>query len=94
MPNLDDEGSYPNDAAIRMRPVQNDPRINPDGMYSGMTKRSAILDDEHVTIGNMPPAKLKDRGRIETPGNLNNEEFGGPHGVRNRVGQTRYRDKD
>lgn len=43
-------------------PAQQDQRLNPDdGIYSGMTRRIADSDGEHVQIGNLPKSE-RNRG--------------------------------
>lgn len=57
MPKLSGDGRADNG------PVQNDPRVNPDGIYSGMTKRLACTDGKFADVSN----KTKDtrnRGRL------------------------------
>jgi len=42
--------------------AQNDPLRNPDGLYSGMTKRVAIEDGTFADVGNKPRISEKRRG--------------------------------
>jgi hypothetical protein len=60
MPDLDDEKKL---GGGKRTPVQSDPRIDPNGLYSGMTKRLAISDGEFVSIGNMPK-DMRNTGRL------------------------------
>jgi hypothetical protein len=47
-------------------PAQQDPRRNPDdGIYSGMTKRIANSEGQHVDIGNLPRSE-RNRGSHKT----------------------------
>jgi hypothetical protein len=60
---LDDEknGQLGNGPGINRGPAaQDDPRRNPNGVYSGMAKRVAITDGKFAEIKNMP----KDMRRV------------------------------
>lgn len=57
MPDLDDERtpSLGSGRGINKGPnAQDDPITNPDGMYSGMTRRNAATDGAHVTMQGRP----------------------------------------
>lgn len=63
MGSLDDEkeGQLGHGRGIDRGPVaQDDPITNPNGVYSGMTRRSAATDGKHAQVSNMP----KDMRRV------------------------------
>ncbi len=41
--------------------AQTDPGRNPDGIYSGMTRRNAINSGAHVDVGNLPAGRREPR---------------------------------
>jgi hypothetical protein len=64
MPELDQSD---NDAAKarKAKPAQEDATRNPDGVYSGMTKRLAITDGSFVDISGMPKSSRNRKLRGE-----------------------------
>jgi hypothetical protein len=58
-------GALDDDALDRRKvpPAQEDRTRNPDGVYSGMTKRNALSDGEFATVQDMP-GDMRNRGRL------------------------------
>lgn len=53
----------PRDGNARDSTAQDDPRRNPDGIYSGMTKRLAISDGSFASVSNASK-DTRNRGRL------------------------------
>jgi hypothetical protein len=68
MPNLDEQKK----AERAMKPVAEDPLRAPDGIYSGMAKRSAITDGRFAEVSNMPTGVT--RRRTVIPGTSDVED--------------------
>lgn len=77
MPDLDDERtpSLSSGRGINRGPdAQDDPITNPNGVYSGMTRRNAATDGAHVTMQGRPK-DMRNIGRLP----FGNDKSGNRH---------------
>jgi hypothetical protein len=77
MPELDDDksASLGSGRGINRGPdAQDDPITNPNGVYSGMTRRMAATNGEHVTMQGRPK-DLRNVGRLP----FGNDKSGSRH---------------
>jgi hypothetical protein len=64
MSDLDDDKTLGSGRGINKGPnAQDDPITNPDGVYSGMTRRNAATDGAHVTMQGRPK-DMRNVGRL------------------------------
>ena len=82
MPELDDPADNPAPGTRNDRVAQTDVRRNPDGIYSGMTKRLAISDDRFVEYstraGDTPIKNTKNTGKLKHEENQGETRSGLP----------------
>lgn len=63
MPSLNNENALHREILAKRPSAQDDPARNPDGIYSGMTKRLANTDGSFCGVTNIPK-DTRNRGRL------------------------------